>query len=328
MRRRTWGSPRERREADAFYVDLMARQLRGWPRGGGWYGREADEAEAAPVTLPAGFRMGVWVDVGGLNLGRHGSDHVSRLQALGITDVSLMINSYTDRAFGFGSMSQARIRAFAALLSGTALRITLTSWLRPERAFIDDLVRDLPPFAQELGARGLEFDVEEVWTRRAVDGFATHDEAAEHLFRGLRAASVPEIAVNCQVDQIDRPRLGALVRNADIVIPQAYGSSTHAVGSVYGPRGLQRRAAEKVAAVAAGKAIVMGLYAHKRNRFAGHSAREIMTMELEETVALRATHRILGARYWSWKWIAGFDGQLGHPAHRYGSEFLHDVAHP
>ena len=39
-----------------------------------------------------------------------------------------------------------------------------------------------------------------------------------------------------------------------------------------------------------------------------------MKMELEETVALASSHAIRGARYWSWKHIAGFNGKLGNPA--------------
>ena len=300
----------------------------------GRFRREAEEAETAPVTLPAGFRMGVWLDVGGKHLADHGTTHASRLHALGITDACIMINPLESTSFGFGSVSQARIRAFAALLRGSAIQLTLTSWLRPSRTFIDALVRDLPPFARDVGARAIEFDVEEPWTNNSPTGFTTHDEAAEYLFAGLRRASAPEIAVTCQVDQTDRARMRAMVRQADIVIPQADptkgAGSSHAVGGVYGPRGLQRRAAQKVAdAVAAsGKPIIMGLAAYGRTGWAGHSARDIMKMELEETVTLASSHAIRGARYWSWKHIAGRNGRLGDPANSYTNGFLQDIALP
>ena len=333
-----WTSPYERREADAFYADLMGLRRRGpsgrMPAIGGRFESEVDEAEAAPVTLPAGFRMGAWLDVGGKSLADNGATHASRLHSLGITDACIMINPLDSTAFGFGAVSQARIRAFTALLTGSAIRLTLTSWLRPSRTFIDALVRDLPPFALEVGARAIEFDVEEPWTNNTPSGFATHDEAADYLFAGLRRASAPEVAVTCQVDQTDRARMRAIVRQADIVIPQAYSTkgtgSSHAVGGVYGPRGLQRRAAQKVAdAVAAsGKPIIMGLAAYGRTGWSGQSARDIMKMELEETVALASSHAIRGARYWSWKHIAGFNGKLGNPANGYASGFLQDIALP
>jgi hypothetical protein len=53
-----------------------------------------------------------------------------------------------------------------------------------------------------------------------------------------------------------------------------------------------------------------------------------MKMELEETVALASSHAIRGARYWSWKHIAGFNGKLGNPANGYASGFLQDIALP
>ncbi len=336
-----WTSPQEQRQADAFYADLMGLQLpgrdahgRSRPTSGGRFETEADAAEAAPVTLPAGFRMGVWLDVGGKSLADNGATHASRLHALGIADACIMINPLDSTSFGFGSVSQARIRAFAALLRGSAIQLTLTSWLRPNRTFIDQLVRDLPPFAQEIGARAIEFDVEEPWTSNSPSGFTTHDEAADYLFAGLRRASAPEVAVTCQVDQTDRARMRAIVRQADLVIPQAYSTTgtgaSHAVGGVYGPRGLQRRAAQKVAdAVAAsGKPVIMGLAAYGRTGWSGHSARDIMTMELEEAVTLTSSHAIRGARYWSWKHIAGFNGRLGNPANSYANSFLQDIALP
>ena len=333
-----WASPYERREADAFYADLMGIGLRGQygrtsPRSRGRFESEADEAEAAPVTLPAGFRMGVWLDVGGKSLADNGSAHASRLHALGITDACIMINPLDSTTFGFGSVSQARIRTFVALLKGSAIRLTLTSWLRPSRTFIDALLRDLPPFAREVGAR-VEFDVEEPWTNNSPSGFTTHDEAADYLFAGLRKAEASEVAVTCQVDQTDRARMRALVRHADLVVPQAYSTkgtaSSHAVGGTYGPRGLQRRAAQKVAdsVAASGKPIIMGLAAYNRTGWSGHTARDIMTMELEEAVSLRSSHAIQGARYWSWKHIAGFNAKLGNPANSYASGFLQDVALP
>jgi hypothetical protein len=330
-----WASPGARRDADVFYSALMG--LR--PSGGAATGRLLpwnEAAEAAPVTLPAGFRMGVWVDVGGRSIERNGREHASRLHALGITDACIMINPLTSLSFGFGSVSQTRIRGFGDLLRGSAIRLTLTSWLRPNRNFIDDLVRDLPPFAKDVGARAIEFDVEEPWTRHAPSGFGTHDEAADHLFTGLRTARAAglEVAVTCQVDAMGTARMRKILEHADVIVPQAYSTpgaaASHAVGGTYGPRGLQRRAAERVATALAmsGKPIVMGLAAYGRTRWSGHSGRAIMTFELDETVTLAKSHPIRGARYWSWKHIAGINGQLGTPANPYARGFLQDVALP
>ena len=52
--------------------------------------------------------------------------------------------------FGFGSSlagAHARLRCTPR---GSAIQLTLTSWLRPSRTFIDALLRELPPVAQEM----------------------------------------------------------------------------------------------------------------------------------------------------------------------------------
>lgn len=315
----SFSSARERLEADAFYADLMGVPLR---RRAPWEG----ESEPPPVALPAGFRIGAWLDVGGRSLADNGTAHVDALRAMGISDACIMVNDFSTSSFGFGVVSPERVTVFAGLLRGSGINLTLTSWLRPSRPFIDAMLRDLPPLAQTVGATAIELDVEERWTRASPAGFATHDEAAEYLFAGLRRAAVREAAVNCQVDQIGGPRMRAIVQLADVVIPQAYSTPGHAIGSPYGPRGLQRRAAQHVASAAPGKPIIMGLAAWRLESWPGHSPREIMTIDLQETIRLAGENAIRGARYWSWKHLVGIDARGGRPAKSYGRPFLEQIA--
>jgi len=195
----------------------------------------------------------------------------------------------------------------------------------------------LPAFAAEIGARAIEFDVEEPWTRGEPAGFRSHDEAAGYLFDSLRAnphVDRLEIATTCQVDQIGTPRMQRLLTESNVIVPQAYstrsGNSSHRVGGEYGPRGLQGRAADRVAnrASTSGATTIMGLAAYSRSGWPGQSGRDIMRMELEATVALRGPHPIEGARYWSWKHIAGNNGRGGSPANSYAGRFIEDVATP
>ncbi len=290
---------------------------------------ETGGSATSPIVIPNGFRMGVWLDVGGRSLTSHGSRHAALLHDLGIADASLMINRVDARQFGFSSVSEAAIRRFASLLSGSGTKLTLTSWLRPQKQFIDDLVRALPPLARDVGAHAIEVDVEETWTRGRVRGFANHTEAAEYFFRTLRAAATGmEIAVTCQVDVMPTTKMRAIVAGADVVIPQAYSAyrprSSHRVGGVYGPRGIQDRALQKMraAAQASGKSVIMGLAAYSRHRWPGQSAASILRMELEHTLSLRAQSNLQGARYWSWKWIAGTNARGGRPANSYSLPFL------
>jgi hypothetical protein len=315
-------SPGARDDAEAFYAQL----IQGGPDAGeAW-------AEAGLVALPDGFRMGVWLDVGG-SLASHAADHASRLSALAITDACIMINGVGKQGFAY-SLSKAKIRTFVGALDTSRTRVTLTSWLRPKRAFIDALVADLPAFAEEIGAIAIEFDAEEPWTRADPKGFHSHDEAAGYLFDSLRAnphTARLEIATTCQVDQIGTPRMQRLLNESNIIVPQAYStksaSASHRVGGTYGPRGLQGRAADRVTNLLAtsGATVVMGLAAYNRTGWSGQSARDIMRIELEAAVALRGAHAIEGVRYWSWKHIAGFKGRSGSPANSYAGKFLEDL---
>lgn len=320
--------------AERFYRDLIGvrprRALRRRP--------SVDEtwetvpgAAPAPIALPAGFRLGVWVDVGGRNLARHGTRHAALLHELGFSDACVMINRLDAAQFGFSAVSAATLRVFAALLVRGGTRLTLTSWLRPERTFIDDLVRLLPPLARDLGAQAIELDVEGAWRSRPVRGFANHGEAAGYLFDALRpAAAGLELAVTCEVDPMTTARMRPVVERADLLVPQAYSvggsDAAHRIGGAYGPGGIQERAVAKVneAVRASGRPILIGLAAYHRGAWRGTSEPAVMRMELERALALRASASIRGVRYWSWKHIAGFDGAAGSPANRYGLRFFRE----
>jgi len=287
------------------------------------------ETSSAPIAIPSGFRMGVWLDVGGRSLSRHGHQHAALLHELGFADASIMVNKVDARNFDFSAVSEATIRSFARSLNGSATRSTLTSWLRPDKRFIDDLVRQLPPLAIDINAKAIEVDVEETWTRLSPRGFGSHTEAAQYFFSQLRAVSASlEIAVTCQVDAMTTSRMQAIVSGADIVIPQAYSvysaNRNHAIDGDYGPRGIQDRAIQKVnqATSTSGKTIIMGLAAYNRGRWPRTSSDHILRMELEQTLGLRTNANVRGARYWSWKWIAGRNARAGTPANRYSLPFF------
>jgi|GEM_PF-6199433 len=311
-------SDAEAHDAEAFFAELMG--------------------ESTPPTplpsLPSNFRLGVWVDVGGLNLRRHGAVHAALLHDLGVRDAALMVNRLDATTFALDAINEATIRSFAALLRGSHTRITLTSWLRPRRAYIDALIAQLPALALDIGAHAIELDVEEPWSKGTPVGFASHDEAAQHLLAGLapfRSRGL-ELAMTAQVDAMPHPKMRAVLSGADLLIPQAYSTSSHAIGSAYGPRGLQRRAVTKVAEAtqSSGSPIIMGLAAYGRQHWAGHTREDILKIELAETAALRSQGTIRGARYWSWKHIAGMEGTSSGSTRAAHLRFFRDLvaAHP
>ncbi|MBK8258899.1 MAG: hypothetical protein IPK82_40350 [Polyangiaceae bacterium] len=324
-----FGDVTSEKDADFNWDDLSAFEA-------AFFGSEAAETPIdPPLNIPAGFRRGVWVDVGGHHLHTNLADHVAALQACGITDACVMFNGVSNRQFGFTSVSADRLREFATALQPTGIQITLTSWIRPSAQYIDGVIAGLPDITREIGARAVEFDAEETWTRATPAGVPSHDAAADRLFDGLRAAlpTDTEVAVTCQVDPLTSPRLTRLLTLADVVIPQAYsafhgGAANHAVDAVYGPRGIQRRAAARLAEALPTqppKPMIMGLAAYSRGRWPRQSARDILTMELRETLTLAATNPIRGVRYWSWKHIEGFNGRLGSPSNQYTDMFLRDI---
>jgi hypothetical protein len=297
---------------------------------------ENDLEPIEAITLPAGFRTGVWLDVGGMHLNANRMDHVAKLRALSIKDACVMINADQARTFGYGSVSKPVLGSLAPLLRSAEIALTLTSWLRPDRTFIDALVSDLPAYAQSLQAKAIEFDVEAPWVRETPTGFANHTEAAEHLFRGLEAARRGglEVSVTCWVDALTSDRMLRLLQLTDVVVPQAYSDNpagaapavqqSHRVGGVYGPGGLQTRAVDRLDAglsASGSKDVIMGLAAYARDRWSGHRPDAILEMEANTSVTL-AARRVKGVRYWSWKWIAGKDGRGGTPANSYAERFL------
>lgn len=318
-------SAAEERNADRFFEDLVGESL---------YGRAHEtgsgSAASTAVRLPPGFRLGIWVDVGGRALGRDPDTHALALNSIGVNDASVYINGARHRTFGFNTVTQSVLRTFANRLESAAVKLTITSWIRPNKAYIDALLAALPREAIDLRARAIEFNAEEPWTRASPSGFSTHEAAAQYLFDGLASARQAglEIVVNCQTDATSTSRMVPLTRRADVVIPQTYtqynSRPSHQVGGIYGPQGIQERGLQKVAQAKgmSNPTMIMGLAAWNRHKWSGYTSRRIMELELEKTIALRSRAQVLGARYWSWKHIRGFDGRGGRPAKSYPWPFL------
>jgi len=335
----SWGlvpsrpSQREHDRAEAFYRDLMGGPvvLRG-RRQGGYTIETAPPPAPTPIEIPAGFRMGVWMDVGGQSMVANGSRHAALLHELGFSEVCIMLNDVSSTRFSLGMVSERALASFVPLLANSGIRVTLTSWLRPDKAYIDALVRTLPPLAVSTGAHAIEIDAESNWRSTPVGpstGFSSRDEATEYFYRTLRQATGRlEIAITCEVDPMPSAGMAPLLRGADIVVPQAYSTSgaaaSHGIGAPYGPRGIQRRALDlhTRAMDASGRPMLMGLAGYGRDPWPGNTPNAVMRMELEEALALRTRGNIRGVRYWSWKHIAGLDGRGGTPANNYAANFF------
>jgi len=65
-----------------------------------------------------------------------------------------------------------------------------------------------------------------------------------------------------------------------------------------------------------------------RSHWSPSSSRRVLELEMERTLALTPGAGIRGARYWSWKWIAGLTGGGGRPANAYAAAFLRDLRSP
>ena len=119
----------------------------------------------------------------------------------------------------------------------------------------------------------------------------------------------------------------AVLRGADVVVPQAYSAygrpkppyrwslwtPGHSGPSCSKARRSERRV-RQTDNRGAGRMGARGMVGIFRKRD--------LADRIEHTLTLRASATILGARYWSWKHIAGLDARGGRPANGYGLEFF------
>lgn len=95
--------------ADLFFEDLMGDSVALRKREERYdKAFETPPSSTTPITIPADFRMGVWLDIGGRSLAAHGAEHAALLHDLGFSDACIMINEVNSRSFGF---SVALVRA-------------------------------------------------------------------------------------------------------------------------------------------------------------------------------------------------------------------------
>ena len=106
----------------------------------------------------------------------------------GVNLVSLMLNDYrvSETPAPFWMHPPEQVIALADACRAAGIEFGVTSWIMPDRAFIEGAAAQLIPLLEATGSTLLMWDAEEVWVRG--DGDMTHDAAASlvgDLFSGV-----------------------------------------------------------------------------------------------------------------------------------------------
>ncbi len=327
---------------DAFFHDTLAREMANAgdnPKPvedllSDAHGEPPDGSTTPPRTDDAGgggrLKVGVWWDIGASNTFNHLDDHVRLLRELHVDNVTVMINRYHDRQFGFASFSAERLVTFGERLRAEGIGLVLDSWVYPRRDFIDGLVAALPQVAVESHARALEFDSEGTWQDATVRGYDSLDAAGADLIQKLRPAARAngfELGVTIHTGRLNP----SVSRLADFVAIQCYTvwkseyandaskNKNYGLNGVWGPGGRQRLGYAKAKALQGPRPII-GLAAWGQNF--PHTAPEVSLGIAAETVLGFAD--VAEVKYWSWKWIGGTDGTKRSPP--YAFQFIQRLA--
>ena len=257
-----------------------------------------------------------WWDIGRINTERHMDAHLRAIEDLRMDGIAIMLNRQRDTTWGLSLYPYEACVRFTHRLRDMGVRVTLTSWIRPDRAFVDDLLGELPQLATDCGA-DIEFDVEGAsWG----DGLPKSRGGGLYLALGL--ALFQEIGGRWTTTTVTSQPYWDLSIHAAGLCPQAYSiwdrrhcDDRYRVGGCYGPGKRQLLAWKKhQRSSPPTQEIVMGLPAWAQRGYPGSSSPEDIMEICWNTAKLAGSKRV---RYWSWKWIAGKRGDVRGYAYRF-----------
>lgn len=263
--------------------------------------------------------IGVWGDDNPRQM--RTAKYADRLAELGIREVALMMNRanistaadpwdlrWEDE--GAEGYQDDIIAEIAEVYADRGIRLILTSWPRPDRAQIDEMVAAMVPLLRVTKAIAWEVDTEGNWVTKFLRGFATMKEAATYLVERMRWALTQAGRLDAVVESTTFGHHAELARHptvtplVDRACVQGYSTSPRQSGPVgwndlLGPGRHQEWILSR-ARKAGAREVVMGLAAYKQ-KFEGHTPAEAMRVAYQKTLELGIRHM----RYWSSKWVLG-----------------------
>lgn len=260
-----------------------------------------------------------WWDIGRINTERHLDAHLRAIEDLGLSGLAIMVNRQKDTTWGLSLYPYDACVRFARRLRDMGVRVTITSWIRPDRSFMDGILEELVSLGQDCHA-DIEFDAEGAnWGRVKPIGLRSHEEAGVYLADGL--GLFVDMGGRWTTTTVTTQPYWDISRHADGVCPQAYSiwdrhhcSDKYRVGGIYGPGQRQLLAWDRHHRPELDQEIVMGLPAWAQRGYPGSSSPEAI-MEICWNGAKAAGAKRV--RYWSWKWIAGKKGTTRGYAYRF-----------
>lgn len=247
------------------------------------------------------MRVSTWIDCGWKAIDDHRAAHVRTLRECGISRVCLMLNQPNERQWAHKAWPSDKV-----WLQEEGIALTLTTWARPNREYLDAMAAELPELADRMGA-DIELDLEGQWTEAAARRAGwTLAEAEQYLLGCLRPKPTgPRL---CLTSAYVRPQI-RFGLHCDEVALQCYShhdpeDPALAWDAWAGPAHYPARGAvmfrDELARV---PSQVIGLAAWAQE-FPGHEPREAM----QSAWATAERCGVEEIRYWSWTWIAGLDG--------------------
>jgi hypothetical protein len=183
------------------------------------------------ATVACGIkRAGAWA--GRSALVKPGK-YADRAAKLGLTDVSLFVTGLENKSFKLLRPQRDIIKAICEF-QARDIDVHLSTWVRPDRAFLAALAEQLVPLCD--GGVGLDLDTEGAWRTRSRHDW---DGLAVYLFeqleeRGFAGTGGP-VGVNdyASLQPCTRP----LIELADVIRPQLYSVAYVKHGRNRGPDG-------------------------------------------------------------------------------------------
>lgn len=255
------------------------------------------------------MKVSIWGDVGGLDTTANLQAHLDAVEELLPWRFNVMINDISDKRFRC-RWSMGALTEWVRGLQALGVTVGFTSWVYPQRDYIEALVREMPRLMETLGVSRVEFDVEGNWKKKHLVGYPSLEKAADALFGPLHEEGVVcEMGATTYTAMVDD--IPEVLSWVDEVTVQAYscaGKPECVWGGRWGPSWHQETsilmARKAMEGGPEGQRLVVGLPAWDQ-KWDGHSREEALDLEWWAVEGMGVDE----VRLWSWAWLVGKSGR-------------------
>lgn len=213
------------------------------------------------LAVPSHVRVGAWIDDPTKAVIK--TTFAARMISMHITTAALMINRSNTRksdAPWVLRYDDDDLKKISDNFDSMGIERVLTTWPRPSKSQIDQMMDDMPRLLDITGASAFEVDTEGNWKTDHLQGFRNMSEASDYLAQAMRSAAGD--GRRCELttytyhpENSSKARLAPLM---DRLLPQAYSVRTRGTqkidyDDVLGPGKHQRLAISRARQAAIAK---------------------------------------------------------------------------